>query len=139
MVSIHDRKKYQANNATICTASVSYDGIRWHEVEVTDISPGGFKFYSAKNFNIGEILNYDLRVYGMLSEFNLAVEGCVVEKETVTDGYYYSIKFYNMSEHVKIQLDEIINANIASKNRHDTAGDGIYSFVLTPRSKSGKY
>ncbi|MFZ5989679.1 MAG: PilZ domain-containing protein [Bacillota bacterium] len=138
MVSIQDKRKYQTSNGTICAASVSHDGIRWREVEVADISPVGLKFYSTKVYNTGEILNFDLCVYSMLSEFNLTVEGCITDRETLTEGYCYGVKFNNVEEHVKIQLDEIIKANIISKNAHE-AGDGIYSFILTPRGKTNKY
>ncbi|RXE59440.1 PilZ domain-containing protein [Acetivibrio mesophilus] len=126
-------------NATTCMASVSHDRIRWHEVEVTDISTRGLKFYSTRNFNVGEILNYDLHVYSMLTAFEFGVEGCITEKETLSDGYNYSVEFNNLDRHVKIQLDEIFNANIAVKNKHFSANDGIHSFVLNPRSNSGKH
>lgn len=126
-------------NATTCMASVSQDKMRWKEVEVASVSTRGIKFHSKRNFNVGELLNYDLHVYSMLTDFQFEVEGRITGKEATSDGYDYGVKFYNVDKQVKIQLDEIFNANIAVKNKHFSASDGIHSFVLNPRNKSGKY
>jgi len=83
---------------------------------VTDISTRGLKFHSKKDFNVGEILHYDLNVYSMLTAFQFGVEGCITEKETLSDGFNYSVEFCNLDKNTKIQLDEIFNANIAVKN-----------------------
>lgn len=85
------------------------------------------------------ILNYDLHVYSMLTAFQFGVEGCITEKETLSDGFSYSVEFSNLDKHVKIQLDEIFNANIAVENKHFSASDGIHSFVLNPRSNSSRH
>ncbi|HOP93786.1 MAG TPA: hypothetical protein PLP24_10510 [Acetivibrio thermocellus] len=61
MIGIQNWMNNHYGNATTCMASVSRDRIRWHEVEVTDISTRGLKFHSKKDFNVGEILHYDLQ------------------------------------------------------------------------------
>ncbi|HOM03367.1 MAG TPA: PilZ domain-containing protein [Acetivibrio sp.] len=139
MISIQNLTNSYYGNATTCTASVSRDRIRWHEVEVTDISTRGLKFYSSKDFNVGEILNYDLHVYSMLTAFQFGVEGCITEKETLSDGFNYKVEFSKLDKNTKIQLDEIFNANIAVKNKHFSANDGIHSFILNPRNNSSKH
>lgn len=139
MENSHNVRKSQASNPTICTASISSDGIRWFEVEVVDISSTGLEFYSTKSYSAGEILNFNLNVYRMISEFNLLVEGCIVEKGSTLEGHFYVIEFSNIDKKVQVQLDEIIKANISDKNNHEFAvGDGMYSFILAPRSKSCK-
>lgn len=140
MIGIQNWMNNHYGNATTCMASVSRDRIRWHEVEVTDISTRGLKFHSKKDFNVGEILHYDLNVYSMLTAFQFGGEGCITEKETLSDGFNYSVEFCNLDKNTKIQLDEIFNANIAVKNKHFSASDGIHSFVLNPRGSSvGKH
>jgi len=81
MIGIQNWMNNHYGNATTCMASVSRDRIRWHEVEVTDISTRGLKFHSKKDFNVGEILHYDLNVYSMLTAFQFGVEGCITEKK----------------------------------------------------------
>jgi len=48
MIGIQNWMNNHYGNATTCMASVSRDRIRWHEVEVTDISTRGLKFHSRK-------------------------------------------------------------------------------------------
>jgi len=101
MIGIQNWMNNHYGNATTCMASVSRDRIRWHEVEVTDISTRGLKFHSKKDFNVGEILHYDLNVYSMLTAFQFGVEGCITEKETLSDGFNYSVEFCNLDKNTK--------------------------------------
>lgn len=137
MISDYDQRKQSTIDPTFCTASVSQDKIRWKEVEVSDVSPTGLKFYTSRHYNTGEMLSFNLKVYSMLSEFNIFVEGRVVKTESSVEGNSYVVEFSKIDKKVQVQLDEIIKANIAIKNNYESnADDGVYSFAFTHRSKS---
>ena len=140
MGTYKERLTQKTNNATLCTASVSSDMIRWRDVEVDDISTSGLTFYTDKAFKVGQLLSFDLKVYSMLTQFEIPLEGQIVEeKKCAVDGFCYIAKYGKVEEHIKIQLDEIFKSNIVSKATSEVAtGDGIYSFVLNPRNKSVK-
>ncbi|NLL06326.1 MAG: PilZ domain-containing protein [Clostridiaceae bacterium] len=140
MGTYKERLTQKINNATLCTASVSSDMIRWRDVEVDDISTSGLTFYTDKEYEIGQLLSFDLKVYSMLTQFDIPLRGYIVEEKNVAvDGFCYIAKYENIEEHVKIQLDEIFKSNIVAKATSEFAtGDGIYSFVLNPRNKAVK-
>ena len=140
MGTYQERLTQKTNNATLCTASVSSDMIRWRDVEVDDISTSGLTFYTDKAYKVGQLLSFDLKVYSMLTQFDIPLEGQIVEeKKSAVDGFCYIVKYEKIEEHVKIQLDEIFKSNIAAKATSEVAtGDGIYSFILNPRNKPVK-
>ena len=127
------------NNATLCTASVSSDMIRWRDVEVDDITTSGLRLYSDQEYELGEVLKIDLRVYSMITEFSIPIEGRIANEKRTADGFCYSVEYSKIEKHAKIQLDEIFKANIAAKTTPEFAtGDGIYSFILNPRTRYAK-
>ncbi|WP_010246092.1 PilZ domain-containing protein [Acetivibrio cellulolyticus] len=129
----------KTNNATLCTAAVSSDMIRWRDVEVDDISTSGLKFYSDKSYKVGQVLKFDLKVYSMITEFSIPLEGRIIEEKKSVDGFSYAIKYDKIEKHAQIQLDEIFKANIAAKTTSEVAtGDGIYSFILNPGFRPAK-
>lgn len=137
MGPFQERFTQKNTNATLCTASVSLDMIRWRDVEVDDVSTSGLTFYTDKAYKVGQILKFDLRVYSMLTEFDIPLEAKIIEEKKSIDGYTYVVKFEKIEEHVKVQLDEIFKANIVSTtNPESTTGDGIYSFILNPRNRA---
>lgn len=134
-----ERITQKANNATLCTASVSSDMIRWKDVEVDDISTTGLKFYTEKPYKVGQVLKFDLKVYSMIAEFSIPLEGRIIEEKKSVGGFAYAIKYDKIEKTAQIQLDEIFRANIAAKNTSEVAtGDGIYSFALNPANRNGR-
>jgi len=139
MGTFQEQVTQKSNNATLCTASVSSDRIRWRDVEVDEISTSGLTFYTDKAYRVGQVLKFDLRVYSMLTEFDIPLEGQIVDEKKSVDGYCYTVKYEKIEEHVQIQLDEIFKANMASKTSSEVAsGDGIYSFILNPAKRITK-
>ena len=139
MGTFQERITQKTNNATLCTASVSADMIRWRDVEVDDISTSGLTFYSDKVYKVGQVLKFDLKVYSMITEFDIPLEGRIVEEKKSVDGFCYAIKYDKIEKYVQIQLDEIFKANIAAKTTSEVAtDDGIYSFILNPGSRAVK-
>lgn len=134
-----ERIAQKTNNATLCTASVSSDMIRWRDVDVDDISTSGLTFYSDKAYKVGQVLKFELKVYSMLTEFDIPLEGQIVEEKKSADGFGYTVKYEKMEKYIQVQLDEIFKANIAAKTTSEVAtGDGIYSFILNPGSRTVK-
>jgi len=139
MGTFQERFTQMNSKATLCTASVSTDMIRWRDVEVDNVSTSGLTFYTDKAYKIGQILKFDLKVYSKLTEFDIPLEARIVEEKKSVDGFKYVVKYEKIEEHVKIQLDEIFNANIAASTNSEVAtGDGIYSFILNPRNRAVK-
>ncbi|HOQ01058.1 MAG TPA: hypothetical protein PK604_09640 [Acetivibrio clariflavus] len=86
MGSFQERFTQKNTNATLCTASVSLDMIRWRSVEVDDVSTSGLTFYTDKAYKVGQVLKIDLRVYSKLTEFDIPLEAKIVEeKSRLTD------------------------------------------------------
>jgi len=111
MINLFRDKKHMLDNTSICIDNVSHDGIRWHEVEVSGISPHGIKFFSKLSFDPKKALKNDLHVYSKLTKFDFSIEGYIVEKKAVHNGYFYNVRFNNIDERTRIQLDEILNIN----------------------------
>ncbi|MCX7745641.1 MAG: PilZ domain-containing protein [Clostridia bacterium] len=141
MTYLVERRKYQRCYSSICNAHLSTDRKQWLEVDITDISAGGLKFSTYKEYAPDDLLHIDLHVYNMLSEFNVKFEGKVIRHEVVKGQNVYSIKFINVNRSSQIQLDEVIESKITVKNykNHiDESEDGVYTFLLMPKVKPRK-
>lgn len=129
-----ERRKYQRCTKTICKALLSTDGIRWNNVELCDISAGGLRFSSKGKFDNNAHLKFDLNVYNALSEFNMKVEGNVLNSTLSKDRAEYTVKFDNINKYTQVQLDEIIKSKVTINNAVSLAPeDGIYTFMFIPR------
>jgi hypothetical protein len=126
-----ERRKYQRCTKTICKALMSTDGIRWNNVELCDISAGGLRFSSKDKFDNNTHLKFDLNVYNALSEFNMKVEGNVLNSTLSKDKAEYVVKFDNINKYTQVQLDEIIKSKVTINNTESLApDDGTYTFMF---------
>lgn len=131
-----ERRKYQRYDNVVCKAMVSLDGSRWDSFEISDISAGGLSFVSGKYLGKDTKLLFNIDVYNMLSEFNLKLEGHIVREEVVKGIFSYAVKFANIDKYTQVQLDELIKSKITIINSAKPAfDDGIYTFLLIPRSR----
>ena len=113
---------------------MSTDGARWNNVELSDISAGGLRFSSKDKFESNDHLKFDLNVYIALSEFNIKVEGNVLNSTLSKDKAEYTVKFDNINKYTQVQLDEIIKSKVTINNTVSLApDDGIYTFMFMPR------
>lgn len=131
-----ERRKYQRCTKTICKAVMSTDGMRWNDVELCDISAGGLRFNSKSKFENNTHLKFNLNVYNALSEFNIKVEGNIINNAITKDKAQYVVKFDNINKYTQVQLDEVIKSKVTLSNNVQLApDDGIYTFLLMPRRK----
>lgn len=129
-----ERRKYQRFSKTICKASISFDGMGWKDVELCDISAGGLRFSSKRNFEKNAHLKFDLNVYNAFSEFNMKVEGSIINSNAASDKTEYAVKFDNINKYTQVQLDEIIKSKVGLNNDISLAPDeGVYTFMFIPR------
>lgn len=139
MVDFTEKRKFQRCSKIICKALISPDKKLWNEIEVIDISAGGLKFVSKKEYSVKEKFNVDLTVFNAYSEFNMRFEGIIVRKSTSNNETTYGVEFVNSNKYQQIQLDEIIKAKTSLKSElHPMHEDGIYAFKLVPKSKKSK-
>lgn len=131
-----ERRKYQRCSSTICKTLLSLDNRIWEGIELFDISAGGLKFYSNRDLDPDTVLNFDISLYNMLSEFNLKFEGRIVRKEDARSRSMYAVKFQNINKYHEIQLDEVIKSKIVvakSNQPQPDFEDGVYTFFLIPK------
>jgi hypothetical protein len=132
-----ERRKYQRCTKTICKAFMSVDGQRWNDIELCDISAGGLRFNSKSKYENREHLKFNLNVYNALSEFNMKVEGNVINTTALKDKTEYAVKFQDINKYTQVQLDEIIKSKVTlSNNVPLSPDDGIYTFLFMPRRKT---
>jgi hypothetical protein len=116
---------------------MSTDGMRWNNVELYDISAGGLRFNSKSKFDNNVHLKFNLNVYNALSEFNIKVEGKVINDIITKDKTQYAVKFDNINKYTQVQLDEIIKSKVTlSNNVPLSPDDGIYTFLFMPKRKT---
>jgi hypothetical protein len=111
MIDLFHNKRFSFDSTSICIDYVSNDGIRWYEVEVSGVSPNGINFFSTLSFDTEKVLKHDLYVYSKVTKFDFSLDGYIVEKKAVHNGYCYNVRFKNIDELTRIQLDEILNIN----------------------------
>ena len=137
MANFAERRKYQRCTSTICKALMSTDSRRWSEIDLFDISAGGLRFVSQNQFPVNMPLQFQLKVYNMLSEFNMRVEGHILRSELKGAKQEYSVKFDDMNKYTRVQLDELIKSKVSVKKEETPVWeDGIYTFMLIPRVRS---
>lgn len=138
---LSERRRYQRCSNTVCKTLLSLDKNRWEGIELCDISAGGLKFISSKDFDCEEHLNFNISLYNMLSEFNLRFEAAIVRKETSEGKNVYAAKFINVNKYNQIQLDEVIKSKIVVAKSNIPQPDyeeGVYTFFLINRVRPRK-
>ena len=135
-----EQRKYQRCNSIICKALMSTDSMRWENMDVVDISAGGLRFTSCKNFNLQSELCFNIYVYNMLAEFNLRLDGRIVRIDRNRDNTTYAVKFINVNKYYQVQLDELIKSKITVVSTPQAAphDDEICTLLLIPRLKPEK-
>ncbi len=136
-----EQRKYQRCSSTICKTSLSFDKKIWEEIELCDISAGGLKFFSSRDIDIDALVNFDISLYNVLSEFNMKFEGKIVRKENAEFRKVYAVKFQNTNKYYQIQLDEVIKSKIVVAKFNQPQPDyegGVYTFFLIPRYRRGR-
>lgn len=102
-----ERRFYQ-RTAPHCDAKYSVDGKKWVEFNVADISSGGLQMHAADEFELNDRVLFDIILYGLSSELEFRAEGAVRRKSHAKHYYVYGISFVNMSNNIKIHIDEMI-------------------------------
>lgn len=140
MVEFTERRHYKRYPGSICRVLASTDGKIWDEIEALDISAGGMKFLSSREYQDNQRFYFNLFIYNMLSEFNMKIEGIIIGHQNLNLGHTYHVKFDRIDKYHQIQLDEIIKSKILLMgNASVVVEDGVYSFLFAPRIKSKKF
>lgn len=138
MSYIAEHRKYKRSNNAIYKAEMSADRVHWQEIDLWDVSAGGLKFSQKDPVNIDFTLYFRLSVYNVFSEFNMELEGHIVRSERENNTFRHGVKFDNVDEDKRVQLDEVIKSSICSDDiSQNTPEDGIYAFwfMHKPRHK----
>lgn len=99
---------------------VCKDKANWHEARVSDLSSGGLKLHTHKDYEQGETLWFDLIIHGFMSEFTVVVQGSIQRKTKEKKDFVYGIKFLNLSQDIKIRIDENVhNDRPIGKTRYE--------------------
>lgn len=137
MTLFAERRKYQRCSSAIGKAMISMDKKTWLDIEMCDISAGGLKFVSDAAYELGAQMDIQLKVYNMMSEFEMELEGNIIRIQEERNGYAYSVKFHSMDKYKRVQLDEVIKSKISVCNsKQPMAEDGMYTFLFLPKAKA---
>jgi hypothetical protein len=108
----NERRTYRRSALIKCDAKISKDSQKWEEASVIDISSNGFQMIASDIYEIGELLFFEMKIYGFLSEFNVNINGVVRRKIPKEGGNAsYGISFQNLAPDIKIRIDESIIKN----------------------------
>ncbi|NLD46610.1 MAG: PilZ domain-containing protein [Clostridiaceae bacterium] len=89
------------------------------KLSVIDVSATGIGVISKIDINVGEIVSMAIVFDGYFHEKDLKVQGCVIRKEMLKDGFLYGIEFINQSHKEKVEIDEIMNRSCI-RDHHKT-------------------
>ena len=105
---------------------------------MTDISAGGLRFSSRKKYENNTHLKFNLNIYNALSEFNMKIEGNVLNSTLSKDKEEFAVKFDNINKYTQVQLDEIIKSKVTINNNSVSLApeDGIYTFMFIPKRRT---
>ena len=97
-----DRRVFRRSESFHCEARVSKDKAEWRRVDVRDLSGEGLRFRSGEQFDVGELLWFELNVTGFLTSLDFSVRGEIRHKRENT----YGVSFKDLSHDRKIFIDE---------------------------------
>ena len=106
-----ERRAYQRSDGFHCEARVSRDKIQWQDAFVCDLSGDGLKFQTEEQFDIGEIICFDLSITGFLTNFKFITKVVIRHKDKNTFG----ASFEDLSRDLKIHIDEAVR-NLGPKH-----------------------
>ena len=105
-----DRRAYQRAALDI-DAKYSADGVSWLEADAIDLSSGGIQMRSKLEYETDAVLQFDITIYGLSSEFEFRTEGAIRHMNYVKPYYSYGIVFKGLPNSTKIRIDEMITHN----------------------------
>ncbi|MCL2076811.1 MAG: PilZ domain-containing protein [Oscillospiraceae bacterium] len=119
-----DDKRFYKRDAYFCSdTKVSLDGNIWHDVLVFDISAGGLGFQSNIIFDVGETLWFDLTIPEFLSNNEVRLRGEINRVEHEEGKFFYGVAFVDVSDDVRIGIDENINLRNRIQRRKESFKD----------------
>lgn len=81
---------------------------RGYPFHVQDISGTGVRVRTEKNIEIKQIVFIRMKFSGHIIEVPIETSGEVVKKAMIGNEYEYAIKFTDLSQKEKVEIDEII-------------------------------
>ena len=119
MAEMEKRRVYLRDNYLNSDAEISGDGVKKTCAVVFNISAGGLKFRSNKEFKSGDILHLKMSISELPREININAQIKICRVEPDENGEtFYSASFVDLSPKLRIQLDEII---LYKKRKHHPA------------------
>ena len=111
MQDVRNRRTYQRSEGFHCEARVSRDKAQWKEVTICDLSGDGLRFQSDEQFDVGDVLWFDLNVTGFLTGLEFVAKGVIRHK----DKNNFGTSFEDLNPNLKIHIDEAMR-NFGPKN-----------------------
>ena len=97
-----ERRAYRRSEGFQCKARVSRDRAEWHRAVVCDLSCEGLKFQTDEQFDIGDVLWFELNVTGFLTSLDFIAKGVIRHK----DKNAFGASFKDLDPDFKIHIDE---------------------------------
>ena len=106
--------------------------------DIIDLSASGAKIRAEQQLEINQTIDVAIRFSGLEMEMNMKVVGRVIRKKEVVDGYIYGLEFVNLTEHVKVEMDEVLRRRCGGSilGRVDHCDDGSCIFSGDKRTKT---
>ena len=97
-----ERRAYQRSDGFHCEARVSRDNVQWRDAVVCDLSGDGLRFQAEEQFDVGEVICFDLNITGFLTNFKFITKVVIRHKDKNTFG----ASFEDLNSDLKIHIDE---------------------------------
>ena len=101
----YNQRAYSRGNHFEYDGAVSVDSEVWEKADISDLSSGGLKLITTADHKQGDVLWFDLVIYGFMSEFGIKVPGKVCRRAELSGKYQYGIEFMDLSQDIKIRID----------------------------------
>ena len=111
MQSGEERRAYRRSESFQSKARVSRDKSEWHHAVVCDLSGEGLKFQTDEQFDVGDVLWFEMSVTGFLTSLDFTAKGVIRHKDKNTFG----ASFQDLNPDFKIHIDEAMR-NFGPKN-----------------------
>ena len=120
MFSGEEKRAYSRDDHFYKEAHVSRDsGKSWHEIVMSDLSAGGFRFELEKDnanhiFEVDELLMFKTfitTVEGFVSDDPVRFQAKIKWRKQTGKYFDYGVRFYNLPKDVVIRIDEVVAHN----------------------------
>lgn len=114
-----EQRMYARTSHFHTEATISADGVHYALVQAEDLSSRGVKIYDMQERSEGDVLQIDMRVHGVMTEFSVKANVRIAHKSIrKRGGFCYGLVFLNLPRDVAIRIDENVRKDRPISGEH---------------------